>query len=180
MSDHSISILPRLSTYPDKEDKAREILNWLINLDIVKSTPSDCVLGSTQGYALSEGARAISTEPDLLPFTLLTNGLDIVTERQIFHTGQNGLEELLCPKCGQNIAAEDWDFFEEWATNKSNNLTCPRCNNPTDIHQFKFTPEWGFSDLGFTFWNWSSLSDSFIADFISRLQCEINLVYNWL
>ena len=35
----------------------------------------------------------------------------------------------------------------------------------SDIHQSEFTPEWGFSDLGFTFWNWSSLTDNFIADF---------------
>lgn len=36
MSDHSISIVPRISNYPDKEKKSQEILAWLIAQDIVQ------------------------------------------------------------------------------------------------------------------------------------------------
>jgi hypothetical protein len=57
MSDHSISIVPRQSAYPDKEIKAKEILEWLVSLDIVKPTLSDCVLGSSGGYEISNGAN---------------------------------------------------------------------------------------------------------------------------
>jgi len=180
MSDHNISIVPRLSTYPDNENKAREILDWLISLDIVKPTLSDSVLSLNQGYAISEGAKSISSEPDLLPFDLLTNGLEIITERQVFDTGENGIEELVCPSCGEDIAAESWDILNEWASSKSNNLTCPFCNAATDIHQFSFNPEWGFSDLGFKFWNWTGLKDSFIDNFKQKLACEINLVHTWI
>lgn len=177
MSDQSISIVPRQSAYQDKEIKTKEILEWLVSLDIVKPTPSDCVFGSNDGYAISEGAKIISNEPELLPFGLLINGLELITERQVFHTGQNGIEELICPNCRQDIANEDWDFLNEWGDNKSNNLTCPLCNVATNIHQFKFKPEWAFSDLGFTFWNWTSLTDRFIDDFKQRLGCDINIVY---
>jgi hypothetical protein len=180
MSDHSVSIVPRQSVYPDKENKVNEILAWLISVDIVKPTLSDCVLGSNAGYAISNGAKHISTEPELLPFEIRANGLEIIKERQVFHTGQNGIEELICPNCKQDIAIEDWDFLSEWGNNKSNNLTCPLCNVATDIHQFKFTPEWGFSDLGFTFWNWPSLSDSFIDDIKQKLGCDIDLVHTWI
>lgn len=180
MSEHSISIVPKLSTYPGRDVKAEEILKWLVSLDIVKATVSDCILGSEGGYAISNGARLISSEPDMLPFGLWTNGLGIITERQIFHTGENGMEELICPACKQNIADEDWDFFNEWADNTSNSLTCPLCNVSTDIQQYKYTPEWGFSDLGFTFWNWPGFTDKFIDDFKMRLGCEISLVYTWL
>ena len=79
MSDHSISIVPKLSIYPDKEKKAKEILDWLISLDIVKPTLSNCVLSSDTGYAISNGARNVTKEPDNLPFDLITNGLDIIT-----------------------------------------------------------------------------------------------------
>ena len=177
MSDQSISIVPRQSVFSDKENKANEILEQLVSRNIVKPTLSDCVLSSNDGYTISEGAKIISTEPELLPFGLWTNGLEIITERHVFHTGQNGIEELICPSCRADIANEDWDFLDEWGDNKSNNLTCPLCYVETDIHQFKFTPEWGFSDLGFTFWNWASLSESFIDDFKQKLGCDINIIF---
>ena len=180
MSDHSISIVPRQSAYPDKEIKAKEILGWLVSLDIVKPTLSDCVLSSNDGYPISEGAKKISSEPDLLPFGVWTSGLEIINERQVFHTGQNGMDELICPSCKQDIANEDWGFLSEWGDNKSNNLTCPLCNASTDIHQFNFTPNWGFSDLGFTFWNWSQFTDKFLEDFKQKLNCDIDLVYTWI
>ena len=180
MSDHSISIVPRRSAYPDKEIRAKEILEWLVSLDIVKPTLSDCVLSSNDGYAISNGAKLVSTEPELLPFGLGANGLEITTERQVFHTGQNGMEELLCPNCKQDIANEDWDFLSEWGDNQSNHITCPLCNVATDIHLFKFTPAWGFSDLGFTFWNWSPFTDKFIDEFKQKINCEIDLVHAWI
>jgi len=180
MSDHSISIVPRQSAYPDKEIKAKEILEWLVSLDIVKPTPSDCILSSSEGYAISNGAKFVSTEPELLPFGLGVNGLEIITEREVFHTGQNGMEELICPNCKQDIANEDWDFLSEWGDNKSDNITCPLCNLATGIHQFKFTPAWGFSDLGLTFWNWPPFTDKFIDDFKQKLNCDIDLVHTWI
>jgi hypothetical protein len=169
MSDHCISIVPKQSFYPDKETKANEILHWLVSLDIVMPTLSDCNLGSDYGYAISNGAKSVSAEPEFLPFDLHSNGLEIITERQIFDTGQNGIEELICPNCSNNIANEDWDFFDEWGSNVA-----------TDIHQFKFTPEWGFSDLGFTFWNWPSFTEDFISDIKQKLGCEINVVHSWI
>lgn len=178
MSDNSISIVPRQSEYPNKEIKVIEILEWLVSLDIVKPTLSDCILSSTDGYAISEGAKLITAEPEYLPFELGANGLEIITDRQVFDTGQNGIQELLCPHCKQDIADEDWDFLSEWADRKSNNLTCPLCNVGTDIHQFKFSPEWGFSDFGFKFWNWPSLTESFINDFKQKLECDLNVVYS--
>jgi len=54
------------------------------------------------------------------------------------------------------------------------------CHKTADIHQFTFTPEWGFSDLGFTIWNWPDLTDHFLNDFKKRLGCAVNLVYTWL
>ena len=177
MSDNSISVVPRQSEYPNKEIKAKEILDWLVSLDIVKPTLSDCILSSNDGYAISDGAKHTTAEPEYLPFELSANGLEIITDRQVFDTGQNGIEELICPHCKQDIANEEWMFLNEWGNNESNNLTCPLCNVGTDIHQFNFKPEWGFSDLGFTFWNWSCFTESFINDFKQKLGNDVNIVY---
>lgn len=107
MSDHSISIVPRQSSYPDNKVKAKEIIDWLISLNIVKPTLSDCILSSDNGYAISDGAKQVTNLPDELPFDLITNGLEIITERQIFHTGENGMDECLCPNCKTDIASEE-------------------------------------------------------------------------
>ena len=48
--------------------------------------------------------------------------------------GENGIEELICPNCIQDISSQDWNFPGEWNDNKSNNLTCPLCETGTDIH----------------------------------------------
>jgi len=177
MSDHSISIVPRQSSYPDNIAKAKEILDWLVSKDIVKPTLSDCILSSNNGYAISEGAKEVTAYPDNLPFDLITNGLEIITERQIFHTGENSIDKCLCPACKMDIASEEWEFFMDWVEHKSNNITCPLCNVSTDIHQFTFSPHWGFSDLGFTFWNWPDFTDKFIEEFIQKLGCDISIVY---
>jgi hypothetical protein len=176
MSDNSISIVPKLSVYPGRENKAMEILDWLVGLDIVKPILTDCVLSKDEGYPLSAGARVITYEPQYLPYDLVTNGLEIFTDRRIYDAGENGMEELICPHCGQDFANEDWEFLNDWAEGASNNLVCPLCNVGTEIHQFRFTPEWGFSDLGFTFWNWPEFTGRFIEDFKQRLGCDINIV----
>jgi hypothetical protein len=177
MSDNSISIVPKHSSYPNNKAKAKEILDWLVSKDIVKSTLSDCILSSDNGYAPAEGAKLVTIFPEDLQFDFLINGLEIITERQVFDTGENGIEELTCPDCKENIAIEDWGFLNPWSNKDSNNLTCPLCGHKTEIHNFTFDPEWGFSDLGFKFWNWPEFTSKFIEEFRMKLNCEIALVY---
>jgi hypothetical protein len=180
MSDHSISIVPKLSTYPNKEPKGKQILEWLISLDVVKPEPSDCTLSNSLGFSISEGAKGIVKEPSYLPYGLVTNGLEVITQRQVFDTGENGIETAICPTCGGNIAEYDWSFFNEWDEGSSTNITCPLCNVSTNIHLYVFTPEWGFSDLGFKFWNWPEFKENFIEDFKSKLGCEVSIVFQHL
>lgn len=177
MSDQSISVVPKKSFYPNNKVKAKEILEWLISRDILKPELSNCVLSSDEGYAISDGAKQISSFPDELPFNLLCNGLNIVTIRQVFDAGENGIKECICPNCDNDIAQEDWDFLNNWAEQKSEDLICPLCHVGTNIHKFKFTPEWGFSDLGFTFWNWPDLKNDFVKEFKDKLECDVSIVY---
>jgi hypothetical protein len=88
MSDSYISIVPRIKDYPNNEDKAKEILQWLVEIDIVKSDLSDCILGSENGFAISERAEDVVEEPQYLPSGLIVNGLEIATTSQVFHPGE--------------------------------------------------------------------------------------------
>ncbi len=178
MSDNSIALVPKKFRYPDNEAKAKEILDWLISNDIVKSEISDCTLNG-KGYSVSEGAKAITDSPNTLPFRLKTNGLSVITDRWVFYAGLGDIEALICPKCNEDIAFEDWDF-SPWSENKTDVLTCPSCNSGTEINQYQFDPAWGFSDLGFIFWNWPSFKEEFIEEFRKKLDCEIAIVYQHL
>jgi hypothetical protein len=177
MSDTSISIVPKILNYPNNKDKAKEILDWLVSLDIVKPQLSKCILGSDYGYCISAGARNVTNPLFELPFDLKTNGLGIITDRQIFDTAQNGLDEIICPNCLYDILTKDWNFFNEWIEDESNNLSCPICNIGHDVHKYKFKPEWGFSNLGFTFWNWPDFTLRYINDFRNKLDCDISVIY---
>ena len=52
MSDSSISIVCEKSRYSNNEEKAQEILEWLVANDIVEPTQSDCILGNEYGILL--------------------------------------------------------------------------------------------------------------------------------
>ncbi len=175
MSDYSISIVPRLSNYPDKENKVKEILDWLISLDIVEANLTDCILGEGNGYAISQGVVMVVAHPKELPFELSVNGLEITTERTVFDTGENFTEQLICPNCQEDIAFEDWDL-ESWTSEESDDLTCNACGVPSNIHSYSFEPKMGFSNIGFTFWNWPELKPEFIKSFEEKLNCEIAIV----
>ena len=176
MSDNSIAIVPKISSYPNNEAKAREVLAWLIAQDIVEARCSDCTLGEA-GYAVSEGAKKVTTNPQLLPLDLGVNGMEIITQRRVFDAGANGLNECICPNCKKNIATEEWDFFNELYENKSNCITCPLCHTSAEIHAFNFSPQWGFSDLGFKFWNWPPFTEIFIEEFKIKLNCDVSVVF---
>jgi hypothetical protein len=176
MSDHSITIVPRKSSYENNTAKAQEIVNWLISKDIVKSVLSDCILSESTGYAVSEGAKKVTDFPESLPFHLTVNGLGIITNREVFHTGETGMLNCICPDCGNDIAQEEWMFIEYWFCHETDLSPCPFCDADIAIHEMKIQPPWGFSNLGFKFWNWPDFKREFIDEFQNVLNCEIVVV----
>lgn len=177
MSDHSIAIVPQVSSYHNRVAKAKEMLNWLVEDDIVKPTLTSCVLGFDGGYAISGGAKNVIGSANRHTFSLDVNGLEIITERHIFDTGGNGIEEIYCPACQQNLAEEDLGFLEKWYEGNLNDVACPVCDTTNSIHQFRFTPQWGFSDLGFKFWNWPDLTEDFVSRFQQKLGVNVSVIY---
>lgn len=175
MSVHFIAIVPKQSHYPGNKTKGIEILEWLVSLDVIKENLSDCVSGSNGGYAISEGAKNITTTPVYLPFDIIPNGLEIVVERTIFHAAE--LDECKCPVCYKDITSEIWLSFDNWFEQKLDDVTCPNCNIKADINSYLFSPVWGFSDLGFIFWNWQEFKNEFIEEFKLRLGVDISIIY---
>ncbi|MET0464710.1 MAG: hypothetical protein ABW007_16215 [Chitinophagaceae bacterium] len=177
MSDVSIAIVPKVSRYPNPKQKAREILEWLIQSNIISAKTSGCTLGG-EGYAVRPGAAAVVVDPFYLPVDLSINGIAIVTERQVFHAGSLGMGSVTCPVCNEDIAKGDLNFVDKWTEGESDNVVCSNCDHTADINQFHFAIPWGFSDLGFVCWNWPELTPAFVEEFSKRLACEVNIIYS--
>ena len=112
MSDSYITIVPKVKDFKNRQAKAKEILDWLISKDIVNSKKSDSVLGSTHGYSVSSGAKNIVEYPNDIPFDLWTNGLDIILENQVFHSGQYYEEGDILPESNLGFTFWNWPDFK--------------------------------------------------------------------
>ena len=174
MSDYTISLVPKVSRYAVDEVVVNDILKWFVSKDIVKAELSDCTLGNS-GYAISDGAQRFVSEPQFLPYQLDINGMEITTERTVFDAGQNGIDRIICPNCTNNIVDNGWDL-DSWYLGFNDNLLCPICDIESDIQQYVFEPQWGFSNLGFTFWNWPELKPEFIVELQEKLNCDLAIV----
>jgi hypothetical protein len=175
MSDISTSIVPELTSYPNRQETAQQIVEWLVSIKAIKAVKTDCILSSEDGYPIDSGAEALTNETDYLPFDLAVNGLEVITIPTVFDAGENGLDSVVCPQCNEDIMAEQWSLKEYVETGNSL-LQCPLCKQSSDLNQYVFEPTWGFSNLGFTFWNWAELTDEFIEAFEQRLGCKVKVV----
>lgn len=80
-----IILVPRISSLPEHEARARLLLRWLVKREIVAELPSTCgALGNGMAHAIGAGARRIVERPELLPFGQPLNGLQIVSKRCIY------------------------------------------------------------------------------------------------
>ena len=181
MSDHSISIVPRQLTYRgDRESKASEIVQWLIEEQAIEPTLNDCDWGVPGIYRFKENFARFSSYPQYLCLDLRLSGLEVIMKRTVFDTMANGLEDVRCPFCRSEIAEEMFfDLIENWWHEKSDAhaLTCPSCGETVSLDAIITEPEWGASDLGFTFWNCPPFIDEFITEFEKRLESPVWVVY---
>lgn len=149
-------IVPRMSSIPVHEARARAILRWLVREKIVEEGLSTCGgTGNRMAHALAEGARKVVERPELLPFGKRVNGLEIITKRCIYTPSVDFLEEAGCPECRREIGEALFESLEEWMPAQTDNFTCPECGHEDDINGFLFLQPCAFSNLGFIFNGWA-------------------------
>ncbi|HAP28093.1 sugar ABC transporter ATPase [Stutzerimonas kunmingensis] len=179
MSHSQAIIVPRISTFPAHEAKARMILRWLAERRIVEALPTTCGRGvGGMGYAIASGARSVVQHPERLPFGEAINGLEVVTKRCIYTPTRDFAEEAGCPECRREIGEALFESLDEWMPKQTDNFTCPECGFEDDINGFLFIPACGFSNLGFIFngWGEAGLRQSFLDEFAERLGFKVALV----
>lgn len=178
MNTQSI-IVPQISDFPAHEARARLILRWLMNKNIIEQELTTCGRSfSKMAYAVAPGARDVVENPDALPFGQAINGLEIVTKRCIFTPLTDFAEEAGCPECRKEVGEALFDSLEEWMPGHTDNFICPECGHEDDINGFLFLQACGFSNLGFIFNNWldASFKQSFLDEFAERLDRPVSFV----
>jgi len=179
MAEQQHILVPQISTFPNHEARARLMLRWLVQRNIVEPELSTCGrTGNRMAYAIAPGARRIVLHPERLPFDQPVNGLEVVTKRCIYTPTKNFLEEAGCPQCRKEVGEALFDSLDEWMPKVSDNFTCPLCGFEDDINGFLFLQPCGFSNLGFIFNNWgeAGFKPSFIEEFGERLRFGVRAV----
>ena len=179
MGDSQAIIVPRISTVPAHEARARMILRWLAERRIVEALPTTCGRGAAgMGYAIAPGARQVVRRPELLPFGQPINGLEVVTKRCIYTPTRDFAEEAGCPECRREIGEALFESLDEWMPRHTETFTCLECGFEDDINGFLFIPACAFSNLGFIFNGWAEagFTPAFLDEFAERLGFAVALV----
>ena len=114
MSHSQAIVVPRISTFPGHEAKARMILRWLAERRVVEALPTTCGRGvGGMAYAIGSGARSVVLHPERLPFGEPINGLEMVTKRCIYTPTRDFAEEAGCPECRREIGEALFGEAEE-------------------------------------------------------------------
>ncbi|SDU29163.1 sugar ABC transporter ATPase [Geopseudomonas guangdongensis] len=181
MSDRQFIIVPQISSYPGAEARARKILRWLVERDIVEARLTPCGIGAGGlGYAMAAGAeRVLDLPPGVaLPLGRPRTSLEIVTERCIYMPERGFARRARCPQCRREIGEALFEHLEEWMPGETDNFECPECAFEDDINGFVFAQPCAFSDLGFIFNNWPGeyFLRAFLDEFAERLGFPIRVV----
>src|SRR5690606_21626034 len=178
MSDSYITIVPTNVTHGQVKELSQRTIDWLTKNEIISSNLTDCVLGQVKGYPPGTNYKSIIDGDDFGLLRLKTNGFELVTVRQVFDNGGNGLEEIKCPKCGANNIDSDWgQALEAWNSGQNGILKCGQCDNEVPITDYDFKPTWGFGEFGLTFWNWPSLTSEFFDNMKKLLGKDVKVIY---
>lgn len=177
MSDSVTWFVDLDASLDDAKELAERVKAWLIAQGIVSPVPCQA-LGASHLLSRGETAAMWDTFPHASP--VLMCGLEVVTERRVFHTGGNGIDGIRCPACGAKHHPDDlpWsDAISAWfASESDDSMACPACHASRSIVDWEFDSPWGFGNLAFGFWNWP-ISDRLLHELSAMIGHRLRLVH---
>ncbi len=158
---------------------AETIIDYLLKVKIISAKQAENVLGADLGYCPGEYWDFAVDYPEESHFLeSLNNGVEIRKRRTVFYADGRGFESIDCPNCAENNVECAWgELFSLWINDPSSaNLECKYCGVSNSISEYQFQPKWVLSNLGFVFWNWPMLSESFIDKLEKIIERKIEVV----
>ncbi|TWI69089.1 hypothetical protein IP91_00154 [Pseudoduganella lurida] len=155
MSDNIVWIVDLDASPEEAPALGERVTAWLVAEGIVSSATGSA---PGAGHLLGRGpsAAAMDTFPLMEPVAMC--GLEVMAERRVFHTGDNGIDSIRCPECGASHDPDElpWtDAAGSWLEGAADDgMTCPDCGAHPGIAAWEFDLPWGFGNLAFGFWNW--------------------------
>lgn len=166
------TIVDREASLVEAQELASTVLEFLINQGIIEAEMKVCGLDRDgMGYPPGHNCLQVVDETEPTSFRPKVNGLQVIVERSVFDSGQGGFE-LTCPQCQtKNTNVKKWqDAVQEWYDNKGDGLLeCSHCNVATPVTDWNYESTIAFGNLGFQFWNWPPLKESFVSDIAQLL-----------
>jgi hypothetical protein len=170
MSSYFQIIVDRDATLDEAKHLADTVLAVVVKRGVVDPTPIDETTGRWPGYPPGPNYESIIDEAGSGEDKYRPGGMEIIIGKTVFHSGGIGPTEPVCPRCGTRQAYDDgsdaWiSAIDEWfAETGPGLLRCPNCGHTEPITEWPLDPPWGFGNLGFKFWNWPQLTESFIEE----------------
>ncbi len=178
---------------------ADRVIQWLIDAEIIDSElSSESVLGR-QGYRPGHQFNKAIRHPEeittgwmyegdeyLQLYEFRHNGVRVEKGRQGFLGSHGGYIDICCENCGtlHDLALYSGDIpgaleaFEWWCKGDEVVLfPCPQCGLIRSVAEWDFNGTYALGNLGFTFYNWPQLKDSFALEIGQLLGSKITQVY---
>lgn len=184
MSDSFISLIPAKESWEDAEAKAKEIVDWLIQLEVIRPERTPCGPEGELAYPPHQHCHKVLQhfgDDDFLNLT--ENGLEVTTDRNLFMTW-DGYEKIICPECNNDVVEVEDEIqmaIGEWLEGGEPIVECPKCHGTSPVGHYRFYEDdflaGAISNLGFTFWNWSEFSAEFLSDFEVHLGSSLKVIY---
>ena len=173
MGSHYQTIVDRdAASTEDAQQLAHTVLAWLIAQEVIVAELTDCVLGESLGHRPGRRYMSAVENPTSANFLeLLTNGLEVGTQRSVVLNNQGEFTGLVCPACARMVPQDRaWsDALSDWHGGGPGELTCSHCAHRETVAQWEHVDPMGFGTLIFRFWNWPPLSASFVAALSQQL-----------
>lgn len=155
----------------------------LIARGIIEARTGDNVLGASSGHYPGPAAHLALDEPALETDhdfrSLAVCGVTFDVDRNVFHTGGNGIE-LRCDGCGDSIQ-DDEAYIEAidawWEGADEIDYACPACGFAQPLRLWDGPYAFGFGNLGIQFYNWPPLSAEFVRSIAALLGRRVRHVH---
>jgi hypothetical protein len=172
VSENSVTVVDLDVTGADTQVRADAVRDWLLESGIIVPNPDYDELWQPSAYAAGPSAANAfpGYEGDFAHLGVLANsGVDINTDRQIYHPVANE-ERPTCPACGTKLDdAASANIIDDWFEKAEPIVTCSNCGASSRIGDWPGEWTYHVGDVAVTFNNWPPLSDAFIEQVGRRL-----------